>query len=193
METEFEATILDIEVNEVREKLKKLNAKLIQPERMMRRYIFAPHNVNDVDGTWVRVRDEADKVTMSLKKVEGNKIEDQKEICLTIDSFDEGYEFLKAIGLKQKAYQETKRELWLLNNVEVTIDTWPGLEPFLEIEGQGESIVKEVVEVLGYDYDKAVFGAVDVVYEMKLGIPPTVINNGTPEITFENPPKKYEI
>ena len=193
MQTEFEATVLDINVNEVRRKLEKLKAKLIQPERLMRRYIFAPLKEKDVPGTWVRVRDESDKVTMSLKKVEGDKIEDQKEVCLTIDSFDEGYEFLKSIGLKQKAYQETKRELWRLNDVEVTIDTWPGLDPFLEIEGKDEMVVKEVVELLGYDYSKAVFGAVDVVYEMKLGIPPTVINNETPEITFENPPKKYEI
>jgi len=192
MQTEFEATILDIEVNKVREKLEKLKAKLIQPERLMRRYIFAPHSEKELKGVWVRVRDEADKVTMSFKKVEGDKIEDQKEICLTIDSFDEGYEFLKAIGLKQKAYQETKRELWLLNDVEVTIDTWPGLEPFLEIEGQSELVVKKVVEVLGYDYNKAIFGAVDVVYEIKLGIPPEVINNKTKEITFKNPPKKYE-
>mgnify|MGYP003969465985 CR=1 FL=1 len=193
MQTEFEATILDIEVNEVREKLKKLNAKLIQPERLMRRYNFAPHDEKGVEGAWVRVRDESDKVTMSFKRIEGNKIEDQKEVCLTIDSFDEGCVFLKEIGLEQKAYQETKREFWLLKDVEVTIDTWPGLESFLEIEGQGEVVVKEVVEMLGYDYDKAIFGAVDVIYEMKLGIPPSVINNGTPEITFENPPKKYEV
>lgn len=138
MQTEFEATILDIEIQQVREKLKKVEAELVLPERLMRRYIFAPHNEKDLKGTWVRVRDESDKVTMSLKKVEGNKIEDQKEICLTIDSFDEGYEFLKSIGLKQKAYQETKRELWTLNEVEITIDTWPGLEPFLEIEGESE-------------------------------------------------------
>ncbi|KKQ80276.1 MAG: hypothetical protein UT02_C0012G0027 [Parcubacteria group bacterium GW2011_GWC2_38_7] len=191
MYTEFEATILDIDVKALRRKLKDVGAKLVYPERLMRRYIFAPFQKNKIHGTWVRVRDEGDKVTMSMKVVSGKKISDQKEVCLTIDSFEEGYDFLTKLGLKQKAYQETKREFWLLGKTEITIDTWPGLEPFVEVEGKDEKSVVAVVKKLGYDYSKAVFGAVDVKYQIKLGIPLDVINNKTPLISFKNPPKKY--
>jgi len=191
MYTEFEATILDIKKNDLRKRLKKVGAKLVYKERLMRRYIFAPFQTGEIRGTWIRVRDEGDKITMSLKSVQGKKIEDQKEICLQIDNFDEGYDFLKQLGLKQKAYQETKRELWTFGGTEITIDTWPGLEPFMEVEGKNEKSVKKVVNELGYNYSDAIFGAVDLIYQIKLGIPPKVINNKTPIISFDNPPKKY--
>lgn len=191
MYTEFEATILDIKKDDLRKRLKKVGAKLIYKERLMRRYIFAPFQTGSIHGKWIRVRDEGDKITMSIKMVAGKKIEDQKEICLKINSFEDGYDFLKQLGLKQKAYQETKREFWTLSGTEVTIDTWPGLEPFMEVEGKSEKTVKAVVKKLGYDYSKAVFGAVDLIYKIKLGIPADVINNKTPLLSFNKPVKKY--
>jgi adenylate cyclase class IV len=66
---------------------------------------------------------------MSLKVVDGNRIEDQKGICLVVNDFKAGEEFLARIGCQRKSYQESRRELWRLNNVEVTIDEWPFLEP----------------------------------------------------------------
>jgi len=37
--------------------------------------------------------------------------------------------------LKQKAYQETKREIWEMNwKIEFMIDIWPWLNPFIEVE-----------------------------------------------------------
>lgn len=126
---------------------------------------------------------------MSLKVVVGDKIEDQKEVELQINDYEQGVEFLKSIGAIHKSYQETKRELWRLNNVDITIDTWPGLSPLVEIEGENESLVKQVAEVLGFNYSEAHFGAVDVVYEAELDIPKEIINS-LPIITFENPPKK---
>ncbi len=191
MYTEFEATILDIKKDDLRKRLKKVGAKLIYKERLMRRYIFAPFQGGEIHGKWIRIRDEGDKITMSIKIVSGKKISDQKEICLQVDSFEEGYDFLKQLGLKQKAYQETKRELWTFGGTEITIDTWPGLEPFMEVEGKNEKSVKMVVKKLGYDYSKAVFGAVDLIYNIKLGIPMDVINNKTPLLSFKNPVKKY--
>ena len=92
---------------------------------------------------WLRVRDEGDKVTMSLKVVDGKHIEDQKEICLTINLFEDGIELLRNVGCIEKAYQETRRDLWMLDGVEITIDEWPFLEPYVEVEGGSESAVKK--------------------------------------------------
>ena len=37
--------------------------------------------------------------------------------------------------LKQKVYQETKREIWEMNwKIEFMIDIWPWLNPFIEVE-----------------------------------------------------------
>jgi adenylate cyclase class 2 len=187
MHIEYEATFTQINKDQMRKKLKDLGAKLIKPEFLMKRVVF--HPPQEIKNGWMRVRDEGDKITLSLKIVSGKKITNQKEIELVIDDFNKGCKFLEAIGARKKSYQETKREYWHFNGCEITIDTWPGLKPLVEIEGPNEKIVKGVSEKLGFKWQDAYFGATDEIYERELGIPMNVINNETPEITFKNPPK----
>lgn len=187
MNTEYEATFIDVDIQKIREQLIELKANLVKPETLMRRIVFHPPAI--IEDGWLRVRDEGDKITLSLKVIAEKSIEDQKEIELVIDSFEQGAALLKAVGAKQKAYQETKRELWQYKNCDVTIDTWPGLEPFIEIESHNsEAEVKEVALDINLDYSKAIFGSAGLIYEKKLGIPFNVINNETAELTFTNPP-----
>jgi adenylate cyclase class 2 len=194
MQIEYEATFINIDKEECRKKLKEVGAKLIKPEFLQRRVVFHLPKGHEIKGAWLRVRDESDKITMSLKIVDGDKIENQKELCLTIDNFDEGVKFLSEIGCERKAYQETKREKWDLDGVEICIDEWPFLEPFMEIEGKSEEKVKSVAEKLGLDYSKAMFCATGAIYSKKYGLPEEVFNNDIPEITFsgENPFLKYQ-
>ncbi len=189
MYTEFEATFTNIDKDDIRNRLKNAGAKLIRPEFVQKRVVFNLPKGHEIPGGWLRVRDEGDKITMSLKIVNGDKIEDQKETQLTVNNFDEAAIILETIGCDKKAYQESKRELWKLDGVEITIDEWPFLEPFVEVEGKSEEEVKNVSEKLNFDYSKAKFCAVDVLYSEKYGISQDRINNHTPEILFngENP------
>jgi adenylate cyclase class 2 len=57
------------------------------------------------------------------------------------------------------------------DDIEATIDTWPGLEPFIEIEGPNKESVRNISEKLGFKFKHAVFGSIDLVYEKILGIP----------------------
>lgn len=190
MNTEFEATFIDLNINEIREKLKNLGATLVHLEKMMKRIVFHPPAY--IPGGWMRVRDEGDKITLTLKIVGEDKIENQKEIELVIDSFDEGVRLLETIGAKRKAYQETKREKWQYQDCEVTIDTWPGLEPFIEIESaESEDTVKAAARDLDLDYSQAIFGSVGLIYEKKLGIPFETINDQMSKLTFKNPPIRF--
>lgn len=111
-----------------------------------------------------------------------------------INDFNEAEKFLVMIGCTKKAYQETKREIWKLDNVEICIDEWPFLEPFVEIEGKSEKEVKIVSKKLGFDYLKAYFGAVDMIYSKKYRVSPEIINNKTPIISFntKNPFLNYK-
>ncbi|QQG41403.1 MAG: CYTH domain-containing protein [Candidatus Woesebacteria bacterium] len=189
MYTEFEATFTNIDKDDTRNRLKNAGAKLIRPEFMQKRVVFNLPKGHEIPGGWLRVRDEGDKITMSLKIVNGGKIDDQKETQLTVNSFDEAATILETIGCDKKAYQESKRELWELDGVEITIDEWPFLEPIVEVEGKSEEEVKNVSEKLNFDYKNARFCAVDVLYSEKYGISQDRINNHTPEILFdgENP------
>lgn len=184
MKIEYEATFSNIKKNNVRKKLKEAGASLVKKEFLQKRVVFNLPKGHELRGGWLRVRDEEDKITMSLKIVDGNKIENQKEICIQVDNFRQAELFLITIGARKKAYQESKRELWKLNNVEITIDEWPFLEPFVEIEGKSEESIKKMCKKLGFDYKKALFCSVDHLYSRKYGISEDKINNETPEIIF---------
>ena|SRR3989344_4235269 len=189
MDIEFEAKFPDIDKDKLRKKLKALGAVLVKPEFFQKRVVFFLPKGHEIKDGYLRVRDEGDRITMSLKVVNGDKIQDQKEIMLIVDDFENSKKFLLSIGCIDKAYQETKRELWKLDGVEITLDEWPFLEPFIEIEGISEEKVKEVSEKLGFDWEDTIFGAVDVLINKKYGVPYDVINNETPRIIFggENP------
>jgi len=131
------------------------------------------------------VRDEGNRITMSLKVVDGDKIHNQKEAMLEVDNFEEARKFLFGIGCKEKAYQESKRELWKLDGAEITIDEWPFLEPFVEVESESEEQVRAVSEKIGFDYSKAKFCAVDTLYNEKYGVSIDRINTHTPKILFK--------
>lgn len=185
MDTEYEATFVNINKENIRKKLKEVGANLIKPEFLQKRVVF--NLPKGFDGySWLRVRDEEDKITMSFKIVNGDKIENQKEINLIIDDFKKGIEFLETIGCQKKAYQETKREIWKLDNVEICIDEWPFLEPFVEVEGKSEKEVKAVSKKLGFDYSKAWFCATGLIYSKKYNIPVEIIDNEISEISFNS-------
>lgn len=184
MNIEYEATFTDIDKDEMRERLSKAGAKLLRPEFKQKRIAFDLPGFEKKGDRFARVRDEGDKITMTLKIFEGSGIADQKEINLTVDSFENAVLFLEKIGCANKSYQETKREVWSLDDAEVTIDTWPFLKPIVEVEGRGEEAVRSVSEKLGFEYSQAKFCSIDVIYGEKYGLPISVINT-SPKIIFE--------
>ena len=187
MEIEYEATFTNIDIDEMRVRLAKAGATLARAEFNQKRTVFTLPEPKP--GEYDRVRDEGDKITVSVKKHDGDEIHNQKEICITVNSYPEAVKLLEVLGCEPKAYQETGRELWILDDVEVTIDTWPFLEPYVEVEGQSEEVVRAVSDKLGFEWSKALFAAVDVQYSEKYRVSKDRINNHTPRITFdmENP------
>lgn len=186
MPPEIEATFIDINKNKLREKLRQAGARLVQPEILMRRVVF------DVDErTFVRVRDEGNKVTMSYKHLDDLSLSGMKEICLEVDDYEKTIAFVKACGLRMKADQETYREEWELDDVEITIDTWPWIPSYAEIEGMNEDAVKVVAEKLGFDMNDAMYGSVDQVYKVYYDVDVGEINY-CPEIKFTDVPEWLE-
>lgn len=189
MKKEIEATFLSVDKDSMRAKLKEAGFELKISEYMMRRKTFDFSRIAPGRNKWGRVRQESDKVTMTIKEVCGSGINDTYEVELIVNDFDTASAFFEACNAPAKAFQENMREVWTRNEVEITIDTWPGLNPFVEIEGTDEKIVQEISNELGFDFGKAVFGSIDLVYEKEMGIPAETMIR-LPEITFSNPPKK---
>lgn len=185
MKTEYEATFININKDEVRKGLESAGAKLIKKEFLQKRCTFELPSGHEIKNGWLRVRDEQDKITMSLKVVKENgTIDQQQEIELIINNFQDACDMLEKIGCEKRAYQESKRELWELDKVQITLDEWPFLEPFLEIEGESEDEVKSISEKLGFDYKQAFFGSVTGLYTAKYNLTEDRVNNHTPLILF---------
>jgi adenylate cyclase class 2 len=187
MDIEWEAKFLNVDKEKLREKLKSSGAKLVKPETLYKRAVFFLPKGHEIEGGWLRVRDEGDKITMSLKATVNGSIDNQKETMVVVDNYDNARQLLKDVGCIEKAYQETKREVWELDTVEITIDEWPYLEAYTEIEGASEEVVKKASELLEFDYSQAVFGSADQVISKKYNIPEDAVNNEIPRIVFSEP------
>lgn len=169
MKTEIEAKFCHVDIDDVRAKLEKLGAHLELPMRMMRRYTFDNSFMKKGKDAFVRVRDEGDKVTMTYKQFDELSLHGAKEIEITVNDFDDASALLLQIGAGEErhSYQESKRETWQLGDVEVVIDEWPWLKPYIEVEGPSAERVQEVAAQLGFDWSQAVFGDVMAAYRLE--------------------------
>jgi len=108
-----------------------------------------------------------------------------KEIETEVKDFDIMVDIFRNLGLREKSYQETYREVWKINGeVEIMIDLWPWLNPYIEIEAESEKLVRKYSNALWFNYEEGIFGTAAEVYKQELGLEPDYINN-LPEITFE--------
>lgn len=78
------------------------------------------------------------------------------------------------MGIKSRGYQENKRTQYILNGVEIDIDSWPMIPNYVEIEGKNEEEVMNTLEILELPKDKVTTLDVDSVYK-KYGIDLKVI------------------
>lgn len=162
---EIEAKFLFISPDDVRNKLKKSGATLKYKMRDFRRALFdypdSRFQKND-HSKRLRVRDEGDRIAINFKSDNESNYVDEIEI--NVDSFEKTEALFEAIGFVKYSYQESKREAWDLDDVEVVIDIWPWLEPYIEIEGPFEEAIRSVAEKLGFEWSNAKFGSVDTAY-----------------------------
>ena len=194
-----------------RAKLKKSGALLIQAAILVKRVIFITPkiefktqipllmqelkealvfgNLDDfgkyfLDGSYIRVRDEGDKVTLSIKihVTDSEHVSAQKEVCLVVKDFESAFSLLAKYKLSERSYQENTRETWNLKNSEVCIDCWPGLEPYLEIESPTEAELEEIITMLNLQHLESTQQSVLYWYE-KAGYDKEKINHG--KLTFE--------
>lgn len=185
MEIEYEAKFLEIDKDEVRARLKAAGASLERPEFAQRRWVFdLPAEKHD-KYSFARVRDEGGIMTLTLKKYTGADIDHPKESEIVVSNFDTAVEILSEIGCTPRSYQENKRELWYLDDAMITIDSWPFLAPFVEVEGITEEVVRDISIKAGFEWSSALFCGVSKLYKMKYGDEWNI--REMPKLTFDMP------
>lgn len=165
---EYEAKFLNIDVDAVRGQLQAAGAERAFDRALFTRLIFENDAVQGEQ--WLRLRDEGGKTTLTLKQVsDATTINGTTEIEIEVNSLDTTTELLKAIGLRQVRYQQNYREEWQLGDITYDLDTWPDLPTFIEIEGPSEDAVRTAVTDLGFDYNQARYGSIDLLYKSEMG------------------------
>jgi adenylate cyclase class 2 len=187
MKNEIEAKFVNINIDDIRSRLTELGAILIQPMRDMQRVTIDTPELKKKDA-FVRIRNEGDKTTITYKQFNSLSIDGVKEVEITVDDFDTAVTLFKEAGLAYGSLQESRRETWKLDEVEIVIDEWPWLNPYIEIEAPSEDLVISTSEKLGFNWDDAIFGDVMAAYRVQyphLGLNDTVGN--LPEVRFSDP------
>lgn len=187
MHTEYEVRVLDINKEEIIKKLENLGAKKIADFDYRRRvYNFNP----PVDHKWIRLRTDGRKTTLTVKKLESLEIDGTKETEIEVSDFEETNNLLNELGYKAHTYQENKRTRYILNGVELDIDTWPYIPTYLEIEGKNEKAVKDMIKFLELDESKVTTVDVQGVFKEFYNIEIANI----PVVKFDKPlDEKYSI
>jgi hypothetical protein len=123
---------------------------------------------------------------MTTKIFNDKKFPEECEITIN-ESFEKGCEFLRAIGIEEKSYQETIREKWSHDLVhEITFDIVPGLPIYMEIDCTSEANLNKLVALLDLDKSNMKYGSFDKTYTEYYDIPSDTIIHKTPSLTFKD-------
>ena len=121
------------------------------------------------DKKWIRLRQTEGKTTMTVKHIlaeNGTCLQQMQETEIEVPSIKEGNEFLEALGFCYKSYQEKKRKTYELANHKIEIDTWPEIPTYMEIEGESEEDLSQILQMLGYSIKDTVSCTADEIYKM---------------------------
>ncbi len=167
MESEYEITVLDIDVSEIEKKLESIGA-IKQGEYFQKRNLYNFHE--EYRGRFIRLRTNGEKTTLTIKDKSAKKeIGSVKELEIEVSSFEKANEILELLGYEHSTYQENKRIIYKLGHIEFDIDTWPMIPTYLEIEGKNKEDVEKMIKILDIDEEKLSLDKVSEIYK-KYGI-----------------------
>ena len=162
MKTEYEIRILEINKEEMIKKLEELGA-IRKGKFEQKRYVYDLRPVEK--GKWIRLRTNGRVTTLAYKNVVSNTVDGTKEVEFEVEDFNKANEFLEKIGFENRSYQENERIQYVLNNVEIDIDSWPMIPTYMEIEGESKEEVFSIKEILNVDESKVTTLNCDDIYK----------------------------
>ena len=148
MEKEIELRVYDIDKEELIKKIEKLNGKFINNYEQIR-YVYDFNHVKE--NKWIRLRTDGFKTTLTIKEYTSSKINVVNELEIEVSDMEKTNLILEKLGYKKRSVQENKRTRYILNDVEIDIDTWPYLKTFVEFESKSKEKIYDVLKLLDID------------------------------------------
>lgn len=166
MKIEYEARLLNVDVEKFIKLIEEKGAKFVSDSLQIRKcYDFNPPREN----SWIRLRTNGKETTLTIKEVNKQKVDGTKESEIVVSDFAATDEILNKLGYFSRSLQENRRIKYFLNDIEIDIDFWPLIPPFVEFEAKNEENIKKICELLKINYKNLIFEDVTKIYE-KYGI-----------------------
>lgn len=143
MGEEHEIVILDIKRKEVLSRLRKLKARHVGTRNFKRIEFLLKGDIHR-GHSWGRVRTDGKETTITLKETQGKGgFTPMKEYEVTADNFGEAARIMtKLVAPKILLYFENERDAYVLGKAQITIDKWPAIPAYVEIEAPSMAEVK---------------------------------------------------
>lgn len=143
MALEYEYSFYDFNKKNILSKIKTLKFKY-KGSFLFKVQIFI-HPLNK-SSTYIRVRDEGHRITMTYKFLSDTSFDEETEIV--VDNFDSAVKLLESVGCVKKYYYEKIREIWYNNNTEIVFDTNPGNIERMEVESTSKKELNAILKEL---------------------------------------------
>lgn len=157
MAHEIETKVLDIDADAIRAALAALGAEETQSTRLTVDW-YRPIGTKPGEDAWyLRIRSNSDGVHEVTWKAKSDIIgvaRKHKEINFTITDRDALADLFTELGLEAYAHQEKDRVSFAYQDWHFDLDTYPGIPPYLEIEGTSEEHVQEALKLLGLETNR---------------------------------------
>lgn len=155
---EIEAKVLEVDPDEVAERLDELGAEQVFAGEVRSRFYDFPDGRIEEEGS-LRLRELGDEEAFLTYKQEVSRdgAKEMTETEFTVGEYEEVAAFLELLGLEEVEENTKHRQKWYRGELEYVVDTYPGVPPLLEIEAPDRDRLDEAMTELGYDPEDAVY------------------------------------
>ncbi|NMA86969.1 MAG: class IV adenylate cyclase [Tissierellia bacterium] len=159
MSKEIEVKVLNVDLEDMENKLIKLNAELISEEEQHNIIFHAKEKTKALNpNTYLRIRESKNLLTdqvetkLTLKENRGNvKIRENMETTTSIDNVESMIYILENLGYEISSDGRKHRKSYLYENIRFDLDTWDKNTypyPYMEIEVEDPKDLNKAVDLL---------------------------------------------
>ncbi len=151
---EIELKVLEVKPEDEEKKLLKLGFTKVWEGKILEKFFDLEEKTLKKQKKALRLRSAYGHVELTYKE-KGEKhpyLKFREEREVIVSSFKKTEEILESLGYKCMVAREKKRTSYKLKDVKVEIDEYPGVKPYMEIEGSEERVM-DMIKQLNHDLD----------------------------------------
>jgi len=159
---EIELKFLDINVDEIKQKLEDLGAKL-KYDAQTESYPFLSEGFHSSDSNmkYLRIRKVNDDVRITYKDpAKESNMTNREEIEIKVDNYEQAIKLIEKLGFKKGKVFRKHRIHYELGEIHFELDTLENIPTYLEIEAQNEEDIKDICIKLDLDISNGKKGTI---------------------------------